>query len=45
MTVTSPVTVTGFGSGCEQTVIVTILDGSGGQIGQTPAAILVYVTK
>ncbi len=40
MTVTSPVTVTGLGSGFEQTVVVTILDGSGGQIGQAPATVV-----
>ncbi|MCX6028922.1 MAG: LysM peptidoglycan-binding domain-containing protein [Chloroflexi bacterium] len=39
MTVTSPVTVTGLGSGFEQTIIVTILDGSGGRIGQTPTTV------
>jgi len=39
MTVTSPVTVSGLGSGFEQTVIVTILDGSGGRIGKAPTTV------
>ncbi len=40
MTVTSPVTVTGLGSGFEQTVVVAVLDGSGGRIGLAPATVV-----
>jgi len=40
MTVTSPVTVIGLGSGFEQTVVVAVLDGSGGQIGLVPATVV-----
>ncbi|OIO89193.1 MAG: hypothetical protein AUK03_14905 [Anaerolineae bacterium CG2_30_64_16] len=40
MTVTSPVTVVGLGSGFEQTVVVAVLDGSGGQIGLAPATVV-----
>ncbi len=40
MTITSPVTVTGLGSGFEQTVVVAVLDGSGGRIGLTPATVV-----
>ena len=40
MTITSPVLVTGLASGFEQTVVVAVLDGSGGQIGLEPATIV-----
>jgi LysM repeat protein len=40
ITVTNPVTVTGLAAGFEQTVVVAMLDGSGTQIGLTPASIV-----
>ena len=40
MTITSPVQVTGLASGFEQTVVVAVLDGSGGQIGLAPGMIV-----
>jgi hypothetical protein len=40
MTVTSPVTVVGLGSGFEQTVVVAVLDAAGGRIGLAPATVV-----
>lgn len=39
ITVTSPITVSGWAAGLERTVIVTVLDGGGGRIGQETAKV------